>query len=47
MANNVAKCALDLNLVTGRSPISVAAAAIYMAATALGLLKEKKGAFPF
>ena len=47
MARNVAKCALNLNMVTGRSPISVAAASIYMAVTTLGLRKEKKGPFYF
>lgn len=43
LANTVARRALDLNLVSGRSPVSVAAAAIYMAALALGSRKEKKG----
>lgn len=43
LANKVAKAALDLNLVSGRSPVSVAAAAIYMAALGLGCRKEKKG----
>lgn len=43
LANTVARRALNLNLVSGRSPVSVAAAAIYMAALALGCRKEKKG----
>ena len=43
IANTVARRALELNLVAGRSPVSVAAAAIYMAAMALGLRKQKKG----
>lgn len=43
LANTVARRALNLNLVSGRSPVSVAAAAIYMAALALGIRKEKKG----
>lgn len=43
LANAVARRALNLNLVSGRSPVSVAAAAIYMAALALGCRKEKKG----
>ena len=43
LANTVASRAVDLNLVSGRSPVSVAAAAIYMAALALGIRKEKKG----
>lgn len=42
LANTVARRALNLNLVSGRSPVSVAAAAIYMAALALGCRKEKK-----
>lgn len=45
VANVIARRALNLNLVAGRSPVSVAAAAIYMAAHALGLRKEKKGRF--
>ncbi|VDN14255.1 unnamed protein product [Dibothriocephalus latus] len=43
VANVVARRALNLNLVSGRSPVSVAAAAIYMAAYALGCRKEKRG----
>lgn len=43
VANTVARKALDLNLVSGRSPVSVAAAAIYMAAYALGHRRDKKG----
>ncbi|CAH8516067.1 unnamed protein product [Schistosoma rodhaini] len=43
VANVVARRALNLNLVAGRSPVSVAAAAIYMAAYALGYRKEKRG----
>ncbi|VDP91893.1 unnamed protein product [Echinostoma caproni] len=43
VANEVAKRALNFNLVAGRSPVSVAAAAIYMAAYALGYRKEKRG----
>ncbi|OON18834.1 transcription factor TFIIB repeat-containing domain protein [Opisthorchis viverrini] len=42
VANVVARRALNLNLVAGRSPVSVAAAAIYMAACALGYQKEKR-----
>ncbi|VDM03232.1 unnamed protein product [Schistocephalus solidus] len=42
VANVVARRALNLNLVSGRSPVSVAAAAIYMAAYALGCRKEKR-----
>ncbi|KAM7541611.1 hypothetical protein Aperf_G00000040252 [Anoplocephala perfoliata] len=42
LASDVARRALNLNLVSGRSPVSVAAAAIYMAALALGRRKEKK-----
>ncbi|VDP73815.1 unnamed protein product [Schistosoma mattheei] len=42
VANVVARRALNLNLVAGRSPVSVAAAAIYMAAYALGCRKEKR-----
>ncbi|TPP48788.1 Transcription initiation factor TFIIB [Fasciola gigantica] len=42
VANEVAKRALNFNLVAGRSPVSVAAAAIYMAAYALGHRKEKR-----
>lgn len=42
VANTVARRALNLNLVAGRSPVSVAAAAIYMAAYALGYRKEKR-----
>lgn len=43
LANEVARRALNLNLVSGRSPVSVAATAIYMAAMALGCRKDKKG----
>ncbi len=46
VANTVARRALNLNLVSGRSPVSVAATAIYMAALALGCRKEKKGKRP-
>lgn len=42
VANIVARRALNLNLVSGRSPVSVAAASIYMAAVALGCRKEKR-----
>lgn len=46
VANVVARRALNLNLVAGRSPVSVAAAAIYMAAYSLGYRKEKRGKSP-
>ncbi|VEL24788.1 unnamed protein product [Protopolystoma xenopodis] len=44
VANTLARRALNLNLVSGRSPVSVAAAAIYMAAIALGFRKDKRAA---
>ncbi|KAL3308590.1 Transcription initiation factor IIB [Cichlidogyrus casuarinus] len=43
LANNIARQALNLNLVSGRSPVSVAAAAIYLASYVLGFKKDKKG----
>ena len=42
VANEIAKKAADIDLVAGRSPVSIAAAAIYMAAQSFGIKKEKK-----
>ena len=43
IAKEISKKALDDNMVAGRSPVSIAAASIYMATLAMGIKKEKKG----
>jgi len=42
IAKEISKKALDDNMVAGRSPVSIAAASIYMALLAMGIKKEKK-----
>jgi len=41
-ATQIARKAIDLGLVAGRSPISIAAAAIYMASSASDVKKSAK-----